>query len=117
MGNLNVQNFQHTPPRFEAGPFPVAKSVKEAGVNIPARAPVILDETGKLALVTATAAEGDVTVNAEGLYGVTPEAIEAGKTGVVYLTGEFFGDSLTLPEGVNPTDVEVPLRKLGIFLK
>ncbi len=116
MGTLNVQNFQHTPPRFEAGPHPVAKIVKEAGVNIPARAPVILDETGKLALVTATAAEG-VTVNAEGLYGVTPEAIEAGKTGVVYLTGEFFGDSLTLPESVTPADMEIPLRKLGIFLK
>ena len=35
---------------------------------------------------------------------------------VVYLSGEYFADSLALTEGVTAADVEVPLRNIGIFL-
>lgn len=117
MSELNVQTYEQIPARFEAGPFPVAKAAKEAAEDIPAHAPVALNGEGKLALLTATTAEDVTTVDAAGLYGVTPEAIEAGKTGPVYLTGEFFADSLVLPDGAAAADVEIPLRAIGIFLK
>ena len=40
-----------------------------------------------------------------------------GEEAVIFLTGEFFGDALVLPEGVKVADVEVPLRNIGVFLK
>jgi hypothetical protein len=46
-----------------------------------------------------------------------PEAAASGEEAVVYLTGEFFADSLTLPEGVTAADIETELRKINIFLK
>ena len=111
--DLGVKTFTHEEQYFEAGPHPVSKAVKTAAADIPARAPVALDADGKLALVTVSG--GKVTTT--GLYGIAPEAIEKDKEGVVYLTGEFFADSLTLPEGATAADVEVPLRNIGIFLK
>ena len=36
---------------------------------------------------------------------------------VYYLTGEFFADGLTLPEGVTAEALKPAFRKLGIFLK
>ena len=99
----------------------VAKAVKPAAVDIPAHAPVVLNSDGKLALITATTTgEGDAaktTVTTTGLYGVVPEAAKKDEDAVVYLTGEFFADSLTLPDGATVADVETPLRNIGIFLK
>lgn len=34
-----------------------------------------------------------------------------------YLTGEFFAEGLTLPDGVTAADLKPTLRKLGIFIK
>ena len=107
--DLSVQKFSTKPGYFEAGLGPVAKAVKVAAVDIPAHAPVLLDGDGKLALLTAD--------NKAGVYGLTPDSIRADEEGPVWLTGEYFADSLTLPEGVTAADVEVPLREIGIFLK
>lgn len=119
--DLGVKTYRYEHTRFEAGVGPVAKAVKVAAVDVPAHAPVVLNSDGKLALITAvTTGEGDAaktTVTTTGLYGVTPDSIEKGMEGPVYLTGEFFADSLTLPEGVTHADVEIPLRNIGIFLK
>lgn len=119
--DLAVKTFRHDPTHFEAGVGHVAKAVKEAAEDIPAHAPVVLNSDGKLALITATTTgEGDAaktTITTTGLYGVTPENISADEEGPVYLTGEYFADSLALPEGVTAADVEVPLRNIGIFLK
>ena len=119
--DLSVKTFRHEPEYFEAGTHPIAKAVKTAAVDIPARAPVVLNTDGKLALITATTTgEGDAaktTVTTTGLYGVVPEAAKKDEDAVVYLTGEYFADSLTLPEGVTAADVETPLRNIGIFLK
>ena len=119
--DLAVKTYRYEPTRFEAGVGPVAKAVKVAAVDIPAHAPVVLNSDGKLALITATTTgEGDAaktTVTATGLYGLTPDSIKADEEGPVYLTGEYFADSLVLPEGVTAADVEVPLRNIGIFLR
>ena len=45
------------------------------------------------------------------------ESIKADEEGPVWLTGEYFADSLALPGGVTTEDVEVALRNIGIFLK
>ena len=119
--DLSVKTFRHEPEYFEAGPHPIAKAVKTAAVDIPAHAPVVLNSDGKLALITVTTTgEGDAaktTVTTTGLYGVVPEAAKKDEDAVVYLTGEFFADSLTLPDNAKAADIEVELRKIGIFLK
>lgn len=121
--NLEKQVFRYDPEHFIAGTnIRIATAVKTAGEAIGAHAPVVLDTTtGKLKKVTATTTgSGDdakTTVNTEGLYGIVPEAAAADEEAVVYLTGEFFADSLELPENVTAADIEVALRNLGIFLK
>lgn len=119
--DLGVKTFRHDPEYFEAGTHPIAKAVKTAAVDIPARAPVVLNSDGELALITVTTTgsgeTAKTTVTTTGLYGIVPEAAEKDEDAVVYLTGEFFADSLTLPEGVTDADVETPLRNIGIFLK
>ena len=113
--DLTVKTFRHTPERFEAGIGPVAKAVKEAAEEIPAHAPVLLNSDGKLVLMKTPGGEESPDTN--GLYGLAPEAIRAGEEGPIWLTGEYFADSLTLPEGVDAADVETALRNIGIFLK
>ena len=108
--NLTPEHFETKPEYFEAGTtVDIAKAVKEATEDIPARAPVAIDESGKIKKVA--------DASAEGLYGITPEEVKSGKEGVVYLTGEFFADSLTLEAEVTADKLEVPFRNIGIFLK
>ena len=119
--DLARKDFSTTPEYFVAGhTIRIATEVKEAGADLPARAPVLL-ANGKVTLVTAaTTGRGETaktTVNTDGLYGITAESAKNGEDAIIYLTGEFFGDALVLPEGVTAADVEVPLRNIGIFLK
>jgi hypothetical protein len=106
--DLSVKHFRHEEAYFEAGTYPIAKAVKEAGADLEAHAPVALAD-GKLVAVTAD--------NKADVYGIVPEAAEKGEEAVVYLTGEFFADSLALSEGVTASDIETALRKINIFLK
>lgn len=119
--DLSVQKFSTKPGYFEAGLGPVAKAVKVAAEDIPAHAPVMLNSDGKLALISATKGGTDAaptyTVTTTGIYGVTPDSIKKDEEGPVWLTGEYFAESLVLPEGVKREDVETPLRNIGIFLK
>ncbi len=106
---LGVKIFGTTPRYFEAGGYPIAKSVKVAAANLPAFAPVALDDSGKLVAVTAA--------NKANIYGLLPDSARADEEAPVYTTGEFFADSLALEEGVTAADIEVELRNIGIFLK
>lgn len=119
--DLAVKKYRYEPHHFEAGAGPVAKAVKVASVDIPAHAPVVLNSDGELALVSVTTTgsgeTAKTTVTTTGLYGLTPDSIKKDEEGPVYLTGEYFADSLVLPEGVTAVDVEIPLRNIGIFLK
>lgn len=107
--DLAVKTYRYDPHHFEAGTGPVAKAVKKAAADIPAHAPVALDGDGKLALLTAD--------NKASVYGLVPDSIRADEEGPVWLTGEYFADSLVLPEGMTAADVETALRNIGIFLK
>lgn len=52
-----------------------------------------------------------------GIYGIAATAAEATEEIVVYLTGEFFADAITLPEGVTADTLAKAFRNIGIFLK
>ncbi len=107
--DLAVKTYRYDPSHFEAGVGPVAKAVKVAAADLAAHAPVALDEGGKLVAVTAA--------NKANIYGLLPEAAKADEETPVYLTGEYFADSLAMEEGVTTADIEVELRNIGIFLK
>ena len=107
--DLSVQKFSTAPGYFEAGGYPVAKAVKVAAADLEAHAPVALDGSGNLVAVTAD--------NKANVYGLLPDSIRADEEGPVWLTGEYFADSLVLPEGMTAADIEADLRKIGIFLK
>lgn len=92
-----------------AGDFPIAKEVGEVaeGETVRQYAPVIKTADG---FKEATAAGLDE------LYGIAADDSTDGGV-VCMLTGEFFADGLTLPEGVTAEALKPALRKLGIFLK
>lgn len=92
-----------------AGDFPVAKEVGEVaeGETVRQYAPVIKTAGG---FKEATAAGLDE------LYGIAADDSTDGGV-VCMLTGEFFADGLTLPDGVTVEALKPAFRKLGIFLK
>lgn len=92
-----------------AGDFPIAKEVGEVaeGETVRQYAPVIKTAGG---FKEATAAGLDE------LYGIAADDSTDGGV-VCMLTGEFFADGLTLPDGVTAEALKPAFRKLGIFLK
>ncbi len=92
---------------FHAGTFPVIPKAGTASEDI-----------GKHALV-AQGADGIVNATAATLDSICGIAAADSSNGqvVYYQTGEFFGDSIILPEGVTLDQVVPICRKLSIFLK
>lgn len=97
---------------FLAGTMNIAKDALEVneGQVIKARSLVTI-ENGKASAYTKENADGKVVP-----YGIAAADAENGKV-VVYMTGEFFGEKLVLPEGVDAETVKPLLRSNGIFLK
>ena len=100
----------YTPKMIHAGDYPVVtdSGTVADGNTILELMPVTLGTDGKLSAVTT-----DTVAN---VYGIAAEAAEEGAEVVIYLTGQFFGDSLELPTGTTAADFKAPFRKLGIFL-
>ncbi|MBD5117616.1 MAG: hypothetical protein HDT37_00585 [Clostridiales bacterium] len=92
-----------------AGDFPIVKDVGEVkdGETVRQYAPVIQTADG----ISEATADG-----LGDLYGVAAADSTDGGV-VVYLTGEFFADGLTLPDGVTVEALKPAFRKLNIFLK
>lgn len=109
------------PENFIAGNFPNALdagNVKE-GAKIRKFAPVIEGENGLEEITAAalpTTGENASPGSLDKLVGIAADDSDNGKV-VYYLTGEFFGNALTLPEGVTAKDLKPVFRRLGIFLK
>lgn len=97
---------------FLAGTMKIVKEALDVndGESIVERSLVAISE-GKASAYTAENAAAKVVP-----YGIAAADAENGKV-VVYMTGEFFGSRLVLPEGVNESDVKDLLRSNGIFLK
>lgn len=105
-----IKTYEQKPDYFVSGTtIPVKAIIKTAGEDLSEHAPVILAD-GKL-----TAVKDKATLTR--LYGITADAAASGKDVAVYLTGEFFGSALTLPDGVTADDLEVAFRNIGIFLE
>ena len=94
---------------FFAGDFPTLPESGTAGEKLAEHTPVAKDKDGNIVAVTAE------TVTA--VVGITAEAAEAEAPVVYYMTGEFFGEALNLPDGVTVEDIKEPLRKISIFLR
>ena len=92
-----------------AGDFPIVKDVGEVkdGETVRQYAPVIQTADG----ISEATADG-----LDNLYGIAADDSTDGGV-VVYLTGEFFADGLTWPDGVTAEAVKAAFRKLNIFLK
>ena len=106
---FDVRNMALTPENFFAGSFPVATDfgVVKDGAEVRARAPVVQGVDG-----IEEAAAGTLG----NLIGISADA-PSGNEVVFYLTGEFFSQALTLPDGVTIEALKPAFRKLGIFLK
>lgn len=100
----------YNPKMVHAGDYPVVtdSGTVAASNTILELMPVTLGTDGKLSAVTA-----DTVAD---VYGLAAENAEAGEEVVIYLTGQFFGDSIEIPTGTTPADFKAPFRKLGIFL-
>ena len=103
-----IQTSKYEPKNFFAGDFPTLTESGTAGAKLAEHTPVAKGADGKIIAVTAeTAAD---------VVGITAAEAEAEEPVVYYMTGEFFEEALSLPEGVTVEDIKEPLRKVSIFL-
>lgn len=123
-----IQKDQSVPVKFFAGEYPVVTAVKAVatGKSVKQYEPVKLTDNGiepvKVAASepvsgTSTQAKSEYENTTAGIYGIAATAAEAAEEVVVYLTGEFFADAITLPEGVTADTLAKAFRNIGIFLK
>ena len=124
-----IQKDQSVPVKFFAGEYPVVTAVKAVatGKSVKQYEPVKLTDSGIEPVVkvaaseavsgTSTPAKSEYENTTAGIYGIAATAAEAAEEVVVYLTGEFFADAITLPEGVTADTLAKAFRNIGIFLK
>ena len=106
---FEINKAEIAPDNFFAGSFPIATDFGrvKTGAAIRARAPVVQGADGIEEVTATTVAD---------IIGISADVPSGGKV-VYYLTGEFFMQALTLPDGVTPEILKPALRKLTIFLK
>lgn len=106
---LGVNTLTYAPDNFFAGEFPIVKDsgTIKTGTTVRKHAPIIMGDTGIEEVTAATLAN---------IVGIAADEPNGGEV-VYYLTGEFFADAITLPDGVAVETLKPALRKLGIFLK
>lgn len=109
---FEVKTYECPGDNFLAGTMKIVKEALDVndGQTIVARSLVKVAD-GKASAYTAEDVAAEVVP-----YGVAAEDAENGKV-VVYMTGEFFGSKLILPEGVEVSAVKPLLRSNGIFIK
>lgn len=128
-----IQKDQSVPVKFFAGEYPVVTAVKAVatGKSVKQYEPVKLTDNGIEPVVkvaaseavseavsgTSTPAKSEYENTTAGIYGIAATAAKAAEEVVVYLTGEFFADAITLPEGVTADTLAKAFRNIGIFLK
>ncbi len=109
MGMYDIKTDQTRPVNFFAGDFPVVTEAGDvkSGATVRKYAPVIKTADG----ISEATADG-----LDSLYGIAADDSSDGGV-VCYMTGEYFADALTLPDGVTVEALKPAFRKLGIFLK
>lgn len=119
MGKYAVETRNSEPKNFFAGEFPTLTEAEIAGEDLAEHTPVMLNADGKLVTVSATSEGGESATETatDKVVGITAEAAKKGDLVVYYLTGEFFADAITLPDGVEIKALKDSLRRLSIFLR
>ena len=107
-----VKEYAYEPKRFLAGDMPVGKEVMECAEDAEILAHSLVAQSGGKAVPYAAGKDGALDVP----YGIAAADAENGQV-VVYLSGEFYGESLVLPEGVTVDAVKPLARENGIFIK
>lgn len=107
-----TKTYENMPNEFIAGMMPVGTEglVVKTGEEIKAKSLVKLDGGEAAAYTKADGTASTIP------YGIAAADAESGQV-VVYLSGEFRGDQLSLPEGVTVDAVKPLLRENGIYLK
>ena len=109
MGMYEIETRACEAKNFFAGDFQTLAESGTAGGALAEHMPVTEDADGKIVAVTAETAANVV--------GITAAAAAADEPVVYYMTGEFFQEALSLPDGVTVEAIKGPLRKLSIFLR
>lgn len=121
MGKYAVETRNSEPKNFFAGEFPTLTEAETAGEDLAEHTPVMLNGEGELVAVTAVSEseseESAAKAATDKVVGITAEAAKKGDPVVYYLTGEFFADAITLPDGVEIGTLKDSLRRLSIFLR
>lgn len=107
-----VNTYETAAENFIAGMMPVGKEglAVKSGETIEAKSLVKLDGGEAVAYTKEDGTASTVP------YGIAASGGESGRV-VVYLSGEFHGNQLVLPEGLTVETVKPLLRENGIYLK
>lgn len=100
----------YTPKMTLAGDFPV---VTDSGT-------MKAGESAKEFQVLCKTADGMTAVTAdtvEDIYGIAAADSDEDGNVVIYLTGEFFAETLVYPDTVTAEELKAALRKLSIFME
>lgn len=121
MGMYDVSTAELIADNFLAGNFPIVTDSGKIKKNavIHKRAPLVQGEDGIEELTAAmlpTTGENASAGSLDKIIGIAADE-PSGDEVVIYLTGEFFAEGLTLPDGVTAADLKPAFRKLGIFIK
>lgn len=121
MGMYDINTAELKAENFLAGNYPIVTDVGTIKKNaiIRKRAPLVQSEDGIeefTAAMLPTAGENASAGSLDKIIGIAADE-PSGEEVTFYLTGEFFAEGLTLPEGVTAADLKPAFRKLGIFIK
>lgn len=121
MGMYDINTAELKAENFLAGNYPIVTDVGTIKKNaiIRKRAPLVQSEDGIeefTAAMLPTTGENASAGSLDKIIGIAADEA-SGEEVTVYLTGEFFAEGLTLPEGVTAADLKPAFRKLGIFIK
>ena len=107
-----IETRKHEPKNFFAGEFPTLPETGTAGAALEEYMPITKKDDGTLIPISGPAEGKTLEV-----IGVTAAAAEKGEPAVYYMTGEFFADALSVPDGVEMEELKDALRKISIFLR
>lgn len=121
MGMYSISTAELKAENFLAGNYPIVTDVGTIKKNAIIRkcAPLVQSEDGIeefTAAMLPTTGENASAGSLDKIIGIAADE-PSGEEVTVYLTGEFFAEGLTLPEGVTAADLKPAFRKLGIFVK
>lgn len=121
MGMYDINTAELKAENFLAGDFPIATDfgTVKSGAEIRKRTVLVQGADGIEELtkeMLPTTGESASPGSLDKIVGIAADEPSGGEV-AFYLTGEFFAEGLTLPDGVTAADVKPTLRKLGIFIK